>query len=227
MSTQETPGLMVGGASIPLYDMRDLLSDLGDELEFLWEEDGSLSTRRRSGGDHRSTGPILARAESIAAMRNLLSQRPHASTCSCATGGIALGHTADAIRPKLEACGLDLRQVLFSEQVVELIVINPGDPSRGRVVVDRNGLVEWDHWCPARDAVTGELVVSVIVAALSTSRAQAVVPGGVRFGGGRATPLTPPTGPVAALPRSRLRPRALPGSPISVAVQDMTARRTG
>jgi hypothetical protein len=138
---------MTGCESSPPDGMRDLLSEFGDELEFLWEEDGSLSARRRSGGDHRSAGPVLVRAKSVSAMRNLLTQWPRGAACSCATGKTPLGRIVHVIRTKLEAHGLDLREVLFNEEVVELIVTNPGHSSRGRILVDRNGLVEWDHWC--------------------------------------------------------------------------------
>lgn len=51
------------------------------------------------------------------------------------------------IAPMLREHGLDVREVEgISGDVRELVVTNPAFPHWGRIVIDRDGLLEWDHW---------------------------------------------------------------------------------
>jgi hypothetical protein len=51
------------------------------------------------------------------------------------------------IAPLLARAGLDIRPMVGADgQVHELVVTNPHFPGWGRVVIDRDGLMEWDYW---------------------------------------------------------------------------------
>jgi hypothetical protein len=58
------------------------------------------------------------------------------------------------IAPILRAAGLDVRTVgPAGGDVHELVVANSARPDWGRIVIDREGLMEWDYWgqsCPER-----------------------------------------------------------------------------
>lgn len=51
------------------------------------------------------------------------------------------------IAPLLAKGGLDIRPMAGADgQVHELVVTNPRFPSWGRVVIDRDGFMEWSYW---------------------------------------------------------------------------------
>jgi hypothetical protein len=51
------------------------------------------------------------------------------------------------IAPLLARAGLDIRPMVGADgHVHELVVTNPRYPNWGRVVIDRDGLMEWDYW---------------------------------------------------------------------------------
>lgn len=51
------------------------------------------------------------------------------------------------IAPFLRKHGLDVREVEDSAgEIRELVVTNPAFPHWGRIIVDRDGFLEWDHW---------------------------------------------------------------------------------
>jgi hypothetical protein len=74
------------------------------------------------------------------------------------------------ITPMLRGHGLDIREVRGVDgEVRELVVTNPRFPAWGRVVVDRDGFMEWDYWgCVGDDAGAGELA-AVITAVMAAS----------------------------------------------------------
>lgn len=51
------------------------------------------------------------------------------------------------IAPILRDHGLDVREVEgVKGETRELVVTNPAFPYWGRIIIDRDGLLEWDHW---------------------------------------------------------------------------------
>lgn len=58
-----------------------------------------------------------------------------------------MSRLARVIAPMLRAAGLDIREIGRADgQIRELVVTNPRYPAWGRVVIDREGLMEWDYW---------------------------------------------------------------------------------
>lgn len=157
----------------PSENLGDLLAEFGDEFEIVKEDDGNLAARRRHPRIHwRATGPVVARADTPAALRKLLTDSERSRTaCDCHSSGMPLDAVLRGIGPELHAAGLDIREVRYRDETIELIVTNPGDPSGSRVIVDRSGVVEWDHWCGTPDAANGTRLTSVIIAALDTTPA--------------------------------------------------------
>jgi len=51
------------------------------------------------------------------------------------------------IAPILRSARLDTREVSRADgEVRELVVTNPRYPTWGRVIIDREGFMEWDYW---------------------------------------------------------------------------------
>jgi hypothetical protein len=74
------------------------------------------------------------------------------------------------IVPMLHAAGLDVRMVGRADgELHELIVTNPRQPNWGRVVIDRDGLMQWDY---RGDAVTdrGAADIAAVVIAVMAPR---------------------------------------------------------
>jgi hypothetical protein len=73
------------------------------------------------------------------------------------------------ITPMLRAAGLDVRPVGGSDgEIHELVVTNPRFPAWGRVVVDREGLMEWDYWGHLGDDAGATDMATVIIAIMAT-----------------------------------------------------------
>lgn len=158
-------------AGTPAGNLGDLLAEFGDEFEIVKEDDGNLSARRRHPRIHwRATGPVIARAATPAALRKLLvdAERP-GTACNCHACGVSLDAIVRVIGSGLHEAGLDIREVRYQDQTIELIVTNPGAPSRGRLILDRSGVAEWDHWCSTSDAANGDRLIAVIMAALGSA----------------------------------------------------------
>jgi len=67
------------------------------------------------------------------------------------------------IAPLLVNAGLDIRAVGGADaQVHELVVTNPRYPNWGRVVIDRDGLMEWDYWGSLGDDQAAADIAAVI-----------------------------------------------------------------
>jgi len=67
----------------------------------------------------------------------------------------------------LRAAGLDVREVNGVDgEPRELVVTNPCFTTLGRVVIDRDGLMEWDYWGHVRDEDGAADIASVIVGVL-------------------------------------------------------------
>ena len=70
----------------------------------------------------------------------------------------------------LRAAGLDVRTVCGAGgEVHELVVTNPAQPDCGRVVIDREGLMEWDYWGHVADD-TGAADMAAIITAIMATR---------------------------------------------------------
>jgi hypothetical protein len=73
------------------------------------------------------------------------------------------------IAPMLHAAGLDVRAVSGADgQVRELVITNPRHPDWGRVVVDREGFMEWDYWGRIADHPGAASIATVIIAIMAT-----------------------------------------------------------
>jgi hypothetical protein len=72
------------------------------------------------------------------------------------------------IAPLLTRAGLDVRAISgIDGQVRELIITNPRQPTWGRVVIDREGLMEWDYWGQVADDPGAADIATVIIAILA------------------------------------------------------------
>lgn len=73
------------------------------------------------------------------------------------------------IAPMLRTAGLDVREVRRADgQLHELVVANPHYPTWGRVVIDREGLMEWDYWGHITDDAGAADIATVIIAIMAT-----------------------------------------------------------
>jgi len=151
----------------PSPELPDLLADFGDDYEIV-TENGAWAVRRRFPElGWRATGPIVARAATPAALRKLLTDNDGSSTrYDCDSRRVRLADVACLITPVLHAAGLDVIPVRHHEEIIELIVRLPGDPSGSRIVLDRNGIMEWDRWCGEPRNTDGGRLAQVILAAL-------------------------------------------------------------
>ena len=72
------------------------------------------------------------------------------------------------IAPMLRTAGLDVRTVRrASGEVHELVVTNR--PARlGRIVIDREGLMEWDYWGHLADDIGAAHMATVIISIMAT-----------------------------------------------------------
>jgi hypothetical protein len=74
------------------------------------------------------------------------------------------------VAPILRAAGLDIREVQsVGGEVCELVITNPRFHIWGRVVVDRDGLMEWDHWGRLADDTGAAQLATVITAIMAAS----------------------------------------------------------
>ena len=73
------------------------------------------------------------------------------------------------IAPMLRSAGLDIREVSRADgEVRELVVTNPRYPTWGRVLVDRDGLMEWDYWGEVSADAGAAQLATVIIAVMAT-----------------------------------------------------------
>jgi hypothetical protein len=73
------------------------------------------------------------------------------------------------IAPMLRSAGLDIREVgRAGGGVRELVVTNPRYPTWGRVVVDCDGLMEWDYWGEISEDAGAARLAAVIIAVMAT-----------------------------------------------------------
>ena len=72
------------------------------------------------------------------------------------------------IAPMLQAAGLDVRPVGRADgELHELVVTNPRQPNWGRVVIDRDGRMEWDYWGDAVTDAGAASIAAVVIAVLA------------------------------------------------------------
>lgn len=101
---------------------------------------------------------------------------PGPASCGCPAGHVPLAGIAPALAERLAGAGLEIRELSRHGEVIEIVVAAPG---RGRVILDRFGLLEWDHWCHlSRDDDTGERLAAVITACLAGGPAPQAPPAG-------------------------------------------------
>jgi hypothetical protein len=67
------------------------------------------------------------------------------------------------------SAGLDIREVGRDDgQIHELVVTNPDYPTWGRVVIDCEGLMEWEYWGHIADDAGDADLAAVIIAIMAT-----------------------------------------------------------
>jgi hypothetical protein len=127
-------------------------------------KDGRLGARPRN-GNPRPAGPFVLVADTPAQMRNLLeSASPACGPEANLRCGSAFPHgsISEAIISRLRESGLDVREQARSGLAVGFVVRNPRCPGNGHVVIDRNGLIEWNRHHQATDQLVIALTNAVI-----------------------------------------------------------------
>jgi hypothetical protein len=72
------------------------------------------------------------------------------------------------IAPILRSAGLDVREVSRADgEIRELVITNPRFPAWGRIVVDREGLMEWDYWGHIADDTGASQLAAVIIVTIA------------------------------------------------------------
>lgn len=72
------------------------------------------------------------------------------------------------IAPMLNAAGLDVRPVGRADgELHELVITNPRQPNWGRVVIDRDGFMEWDYWGDVVTDAGAASIAAVIIAVMA------------------------------------------------------------
>ena len=67
------------------------------------------------------------------------------------------------------AAGLDVRTISRAGgEIHELVITNPAHPDWRRVVIDREGLMEWDYWGPLAEDAGAVDMAAVIIAIMAT-----------------------------------------------------------
>jgi hypothetical protein len=73
------------------------------------------------------------------------------------------------IAPILHEHGLDVHQVEgVKGETRELVITNPRYPHWGRIIIDRDGLLEWDHWGDLNHDNGAEALARVITRILAS-----------------------------------------------------------
>ena len=73
------------------------------------------------------------------------------------------------IAPLLRVRGLDIREVHGADgEVRELVVTNPRFPAWGKVIIDRDGFMEWDYWGHVGDDTAAAQLAAVITAIMAS-----------------------------------------------------------
>jgi hypothetical protein len=73
------------------------------------------------------------------------------------------------IAPMLRTAGLDIREMRRADsEIRELVVTNPQPPAWGRVVIDPDGLMEWDYWGRISDGAGAADIATVITAVMAS-----------------------------------------------------------
>jgi hypothetical protein len=153
-------------------ELASLLGDFGgDDWDIVWLEDGRLGGRPRN-GNPRPAGPFVLVADTPAQMRNLLESAPPAcgpeANLRCGNA-FPLGPIAEAIISRLRESGLDVREQARSGPAVDVVVTNPRRPGNGHVVIDRNGLIEWNRYRQATDQLVIAHMTNAVICLLTTS----------------------------------------------------------
>ena len=153
-------------------ELASLLRDFGgDDWDIVWLEHGRLGARPRN-GNPRPAGPFVLVADTPAQMRNLLESAspacgPEANLC-CGNA-FPLGLISEAIISRLRESGLDVREQARSGLAVDFVVRNPRRPGNGHVVIDRNGLIEWNRHRQVTDQLVIAHMTNAVICLLTTA----------------------------------------------------------
>ena len=119
---------------------------------------GRVGRIRRGGEGPGRTG------ESGRLPRGLPERRP---AYGVATGRTGLGELLGIAGGELVALGLEVREVRYNGELVEIDVTNPGDPERGKVNIGRDGYLTWERWAPSNGAASADSIVNIVAGLLA------------------------------------------------------------
>jgi hypothetical protein len=153
-------------------ELASLLRDFGgDDWDIVWLENGRLGARPRN-GNPRPAGPFVLVADAPAQVRNLLESASPACGPEASLGcGNAFPHgsISEAVISRLRESGLNVRGRARSGQAAGFVVTNPRRPGNGHVVIDRNGLIEWNRHRQATDQLVIAHMTNAVINLLTTS----------------------------------------------------------
>ena len=96
--------------------------------------------------------------------RGLPERRP---ADAVAAGRAGLGELLGIAGGELVALGLEVREVRYNGELVEIDVTNPADPDRGKVNIGRDGYLIWERWGPSDGAASADAIVNIVAGLLA------------------------------------------------------------
>jgi hypothetical protein len=84
-----------------------------------------------------------------------------------AAGRAGLGELLGIAGGELVARGLEVREVRYNGELVEIDVTNPGDPERGKVNIGRDGYLIWERWSPSDGSASADAIVDIVAGLLA------------------------------------------------------------
>jgi hypothetical protein len=151
-------------------EMARLLGDFGNEWDIAWQDDGRLGAHPRDGRADPGGSSVFF-ADTPSEIRILLEAASHASRAGARRTEAApfkLRSLSQAVGARLRACGLQVTELTRSGEVVVLVVTNPRRPEEGRVVIGRDGLIEWDRGHQASDDLVAAHIAAVLLSMLAS-----------------------------------------------------------
>jgi hypothetical protein len=82
-------------------------------------------------------------------------------------GRTGLGELLGIAGGELVARGLEVREVRYNGELVEIDVTNPHDPERGKVNIGRDGYLIWERWAPSDGAASADAIVGIVAGLLA------------------------------------------------------------
>jgi hypothetical protein len=121
-------------------------------------------TPGRVGRGRRDDKGLGRTGESRRLPRGLPERRP---ADGVAVGRAGLGELLGIAGGELVARGLEVREVRYNGELVEIDVTNPGDPERGKVNIGRDGYLIWERWSPSDGSASADAIVDIVAGLLA------------------------------------------------------------